>query len=309
MAYTHGKSNLVYWGEYDWSWVFNQVQITAETETLDTTTFGQTVSTGLRSYMNGTPSGSVSLTGFYDGTRDLDPDIDSLRAADARPDETIKTWAESSTVTEKPLTIIHGGANQSANYVAADNSPVSVINTMVSSWDVSSPVNDLVAMSVDLNGISSTTTPIGGFRLKGKTIEHGYADSDNTTTTSTQLVWNGVGTAATTDWVQVSTSNDHDYGAVITIHVLDNTVDQDVAITIQHDTTAGGAPAEFGTDLLWPTSARLTSQTLGSKQVGFNPGTDNTEGYWRLTATPAAAANGELAVLCSVSILEHQLFT
>jgi hypothetical protein len=162
--------------------------------------------------------------------------------------------------------------------------------------------------------------------MKGVTIEHGYVDGTTTNTTSTELVWNSSGAAASTTWVKAgvdnlnggdASGNNNDFGAVITIHVHDNTVvgdglaaDGDLTITIQHATDgAGTGAAEFGTDLLWPAASKLTNQTLGSKQVAANPGTDNTEGWWRLTATPTGVSTGELSVLCSVAIVPYSLFT
>lgn len=310
--FKHGKKTAVFYGEYDWSPVFTTANTTASTDPIDVTTFADAGANNLKSYGAGDRMGTASLSGMYTGrSLDLDPDQGAARTA-AEPDELVKTWNDAGT--DKPITVARNTTATTAapnGFLVPNDTSAYVMNGIVSSWDVSSPVSDVVSMDLELQGTASSSNVIGGIPLPAKTIAHNYCDGTLTDTVSTTLVWNGVSTATQTDWVEVG-ANDNDYGAVICVHVLDNTVTGGtLSIVIQHATAgtgqgAGTATAEFGTDLLW---TALAADTLGSKIVAYNPGANNTEGFWRLLVTPSAVVSGELSVLASVSILSSELFT
>jgi len=308
MAFIHGKKTAVFLGEYDFSPVLREASVTASANPVDVTTFADAGSANLKVYGQGLSDGSISISGMWSNS-DLDPDVDASRTAVA-PDEQVKAWEFAGT--EFPCLIARNTTATTAapsGILVPDLTPCTMITGLVESWNASSPVNDVVALDAEIMGASTSTNVVGGTPMLGYSICHNYADSDNTTATSTPLVWNSESGAKTTSWVQVSGTNANDYGAVISVHVLDNTMDQNVAITIQHNTADPGTPAEFGTDLLWPTSGRLVAGAIGSKSVAYNPGTNNTDGYWRLTCTPAASASGELSIIAAVCILNTQLFT
>ena len=307
MAFTHGKKTAVFYGPYDWSPAFREVSTSASSNPIDVTTFADAGANNLKAYGAGLRDGTVTLGGLWSGTLDLDPDQGAARTI-AAPDVLVKTWNDAGT--EQPVTVVKTTtANTLApnGYLVPDNTPAQILNALVQSWDTTAPVDDVVSLDVELMGTKSTDNDIGSIPVLAKTICHNYCDGTTGDTVSTPFVWSAVGTAANSAWVQVNAANNHDYGAVICVHVLDNTVPSAITLDVQIQHGEDGATGvEFGTNLLW---TALSFDTVDSKIVAFNPGTGGTDGYWRISVTPSGSTTGELSIIASVAILTSELFT
>ena len=307
MAFIHGKKTAVFMGPYDFSGHIRQVGISASTNPIDTTTFANAGANNLKSWTSGLRDGSISIGGMW-SLSDLEAD-DGAHRPPVAADQQIKTWQEAGT--EFPVLVpknTTANVNAPNGFLVPNGSPAAMITGLIQEYSVSSPVDDIVALDAEVMGASTSANVVGGTPTQGYTLCHNYCDGTLINTISTPFVWDGAATTArTSTLVEVSTADDHDFGAVIHVHVLDNTLDAPASIVVSHSTGVGAA--EFGTDLLWPTAAPLAARTVGAKSVAFNPGPNDTDGHWQLTVTPTATptAGGEISIIAAVSILSTAL--
>src|SRR6185369_10514526 len=83
MAKIHGKNSVVLVDEFDFSAFFNQMDVSVEISTGETTCFGATGSA--RTFVTGLVSGTISLSGYFDGaTGAQDESISADLAASPR---------------------------------------------------------------------------------------------------------------------------------------------------------------------------------------------------------------------------------
>ena len=141
---------------YDLSQFFNDVSISFATDTPETTTFQNG---GVRTYIAGLKQGTISMSGFYDGTA-------------GAVDEIINT-AISNAADEAVLVFPNGGDTA--------NSVCHLARGLEAKYDLKSPVNSVVAIDMELEADG------GVWRGKGQTFTA-------TATGTTTVLDNGVAT-------------------------------------------------------------------------------------------------------------------
>ena len=242
----HGKSTRVFFDAYETSDYLQDVTIGAQVDAPETSTFGvddkQYIGGGLL-------DGSASLSGFYEAETDIDPT------------GTTKTWDEF-------LTGLLGASSASVVSATYGGDPDignrgRILSGRVTSYEISSPVADVVSSSVDLAGESASGR--SGYII---------ADPDSTVSATGGLTSVNGGAAS---------SN----GGVAHIHVISNTCSGSSSFKLQHSTN----DSTF-TDI---TGGSFTNVSAGaiSGQVVEVSGTINQ--YVRLHVTPGT---GNLKMLC-----------
>ena len=146
MAFIHGKTAQVLHGVYDLTSYLNEAAASQEVETAETTAFGNSAKT----YIVGLKDGTVSASGMFDGAANA---VDEVLAASIGSD------------TLSPVTVGYSGTTL--------GSRVSLLQAKTTSYEVSSPVGDVVSVSYDaqsdggvdqgvslaaLTSVSATTT-------------------------------------------------------------------------------------------------------------------------------------------------------
>jgi hypothetical protein len=122
MAATHGKDVDIYIGGYDLTGYFNDMSITRDADTAETTTFGSTS----KSYVVGLKDGSYSFAGIWDGT------------ANAVDDRLAATFGVEGTV----VTTYPGGDTQ--------ENPAYVAAGIQTSYEVGASIGDAVTVSAEV---------------------------------------------------------------------------------------------------------------------------------------------------------------
>ena len=134
-TFRHGKRTVVLLNGTDMSPFLNEATQTQEIETAETTAFGN----GDKTYITGLGDATISLSGMFDAT------TDTLIAGDIA---NLKSGSVSS------LTFEYGPAGS----VAAQ--PKFTGEALITSYEVSSPVGDVVTYSLELQvtgGVTGTT--------------------------------------------------------------------------------------------------------------------------------------------------------
>jgi hypothetical protein len=122
MAFIHGKSAQVLHGAYDLTSYLNEATASQEVETAETTVFGNSAKT----YIVGLKDGTVSASGMFDGAANA---VDEVLAATVGSDSLA------------PVTVGYEGL--------ALGKRVSLLMAKTTSYEVSSPVGDVVSVSYD----------------------------------------------------------------------------------------------------------------------------------------------------------------
>lgn len=307
MAFIHGKKTAVFLGEYDFSPVATEVSISASANPVDVTTFADAGAANLKAYGQGLSEGTFSISGMW-ATADLDPDDGGHRATIGSADKILGDWeAAGSTI---PVALAKSTVANTLfpnGIQILDLTPVTMISGLIQSWNVTSPVDGVVALDAELLGnatsaTATTSNKVGGTPKYGVSICHSYVDDTLTDTASSPFTWNGADdTVKKSSVVEVGTDA-HDFGALVQIHVLDNTLDVACSIEAHHGTS--GTVADWGADF-WPTGAgALAARSIGSKAVAYNPGVGGTDGHWAISITPETTptAGGEISIFAAVSI-------
>lgn len=184
MAFTHGRSTAIYIDGIDYSCYLNQVSNSISIETGETTTFCKDSKT----YIPGLADGTISLSGLFDGT----PDADVASKLQA---------------TTNPIaTIVYGGANSAPHTIGT---PVATGAGVLTSYEVSSSVGDVISMSAEIQGTDWVRT--------GRLIGSGSAIS----ATGNE--------ASADDYGATSTTN----GGYATLHVFANTRNANVQFSLE----------------------------------------------------------------------------
>ena len=137
MAFLHGKQTKVYLAGYDVSMYFNEISHANSVETAETTTFAN--SGDAKSYVPGLRDGTVSMSGMFDGDTDaIDDQVTAILSTDTNT---------------HVLYAVTG--------LAAVNDPVRFAAVRPTSYQVSSPVGDVVSASVDLQADAGVLLGIG----------------------------------------------------------------------------------------------------------------------------------------------------
>lgn len=153
MAFIHGKSATILFGQYNLSTYLNEVAVSQAIEIGETTTFNSDAKT----YVVGLRDGTASLSGLFDGgTGAVDEVLQAAIASD----------------TTDPATISPGRA--------AVGNVAYLVDSHTGNYEVSSPVSDVVSVSVDIQAE-------GGFD-RGVMLTNGTAISS---TSSGSAVNNG----------------------------------------------------------------------------------------------------------------------
>jgi hypothetical protein len=230
MAFRHGKNTKVLYGEHDLSSFFNEASASRTVETGETTTFGKSAKT----YIVGLSDGTASLSGMFDG----DPNAsDEVLAGSLGVDGGY------------PVTV--------AVASLALGSPVQVLSAKTTSYEVSSPVSDVVAVSAEVQAD-------GG-------IDAGISLHDLTAETAT-------GNGSSHDGAASSAN-----GGVAQVHVTANTVGGNTTIKIQHS-----ANNSVWVDLV--TFTVVSSGSTTAERVEVAAGT-TVNRYLRVQHTLAAAGS------------------
>jgi hypothetical protein len=185
-TFRHGKRTVVLLNGTDMSPFLNEATQTQEIETAETTTFADDDKT----YITGLADGTISTSGLFDSTAGASNDI--LTGAIGQEDNT--------------FTVLPEGATAGAQSIIA--------NGQLTSYEVSSPVGDVVAISAEVQA--------DGGLFSGRAL-NGFTNT---------------GTSASLASVNYGGSGGN--GALFNLHATANTRDDDSTVKVQHsadDTT------------------------------------------------------------------------
>lgn len=235
-TYRHGKNITIIGDALDLSTYFNSVTVGNEVETAETTTFNATS----RTYVVGWKNGSVSLEGMFDGSTDaVDATLSSALSSDGIA-----------------FTIATEGATAGRRAI--------VLKSKQTSYDVTSPLGDVVAVSAE-------ATSDGG-------LDYGVllaARQSLTTNLTGTAVDNG---AATTN------------GYAAHLHATSNVRNGSTTVKIQHS-----ADNSTWVDLI--TFASVSAGTPASERV---VGTGTVQRYLRAVAT-LAGSTGSITITAALA--------
>lgn len=187
MAFLHGKSTSVLHGAYDLSTYLNEASVSHDIEAAETTTFQSSGSA--KTYVVGLRDASVSASGLFDGAANA---VDQVLAASIGSD------------TLAPITIAPQG-------VTVGNGVVIAL-AKTTSYEVSSPVGDVVSVSYDAQTDGGADRGVSLAALASVSATGNGTSVDNTTSSANggiaQLhVTVNTRSAATTIKVQHSSDN------------------------------------------------------------------------------------------------------
>lgn len=238
MSFRHGKDTSVLFADADISTFLNEVSSSQSLEVSDTSTFGNNPKT----YILGQNDGTISFSGLFDGEANAISDIfQNVIDNDTTP----------------AITIAYDGG-------LVVGRSCSMAEAKQTSFDVSSPISDVVSLS-------------GEFQVTGG-VRQGIllaADTVHTETTATTAVDGGASS---------------DSGARANLHVTTNARDEATVIKVQHSSDN----LTFA-DLITFTSVPATTTT---SQTAFVAGTINR--YLRAQSTQAAGS-GSITFSLSIS--------
>lgn len=179
-TFRHGKRTAVLLNGTDMSPFLNEATQTQEIETAETTTFADDDKT----YITGLGDGTISTSGLFDGTANASNDV--LTGAIGQEDNT--------------FTVLPEGATAGARSIIA--------NGQLTSYEVSSPVGDVVAISAEVQA--------DGGLFSGRAL-------NALTNTGTSASLASVNDGAATDG-----------GGLFNLHVVANTRDGAATVKVQH---------------------------------------------------------------------------
>lgn len=247
-TFRHGKGTVVLSNEYDLSGYLNSVTASNSVEVPETTTFGASD----RSFITGHTDGSVSFEGLFDGTTD---------------GVTVGATADG---VDKILSTALGSDTARVMSVAGDGAAVGrravLVNAKSTTYEVSSPLTDVVAIS--------------GEAVADSGLDYGVWLAGNSSV-STTLTGTSVDNAA-------STAN----GGVAHLHVTANTRNGTTVAKVQ-----SSADNSTWADLV--TFATIATTTVTSERVVVASGT-SVPRYLRAVVTPAGST-GALTVSIAFS--------
>lgn len=237
-TFIHGKGTNVFLNEFDMSAYFNSASVARSVETSDTTSFGA--------------SNKAYIVGMGDGTLQLDGMFS--------PDATVGSDVVLSSILGNATTPIVTYA-----YAAGTIGNRCVLAKAIStSYDISSPVGDVVSASVSFQASTDATTNFT------KSVSSGVM-----LTTNASIAFGSLGNLASVDNAASSAS-----GGVGNLHVTANTITgASTTIKVQHS-----ADNTTFADLI--TFTAVTASTTTSQQSAVS-GTVNR--YIRATATGGTA--------------------
>lgn len=181
-TFRHGKRTVVLLNGTDMSPFLNEATQTQQIETAETTTF----SSEDKTYITGLGDGTISMSGLFDDTANASDQV--LRGIIQQEDET--------------LTVLPEGATAGARSIVA--------NGLMTSYEVSSPVGDVVSISAEFQADGGLYT---GRALNALT---------------------NTGTSASLTGVDYSSATSN--GSLLNLHVTDNTRNGTATIKVQHST-------------------------------------------------------------------------
>lgn len=230
MAFRHGKNTKVLFGIYDMSSFFNEASANRSIETGETTTYGKSAKT----YIVGLGDATASLSGMFDGDANAS-------------DEVLETSI--GVDTGYPVTI--------AVSTLALGSPVQVLSAKSTSYEISSPVSDVVSVSAEVQADGGIDA---GISLR---------DLVAVTTTGNNSSFDGAASSAN--------------GGLAQLHVTNNSVGGNTTVKIQHS-----ADNSTWVDLV--TFTVVPTNTATAERVEVAAGT-TVNRYLRATHTLAAAGS------------------
>lgn len=180
-TFRHGKKTAVLLNGTNMSPFLNEATTTTEIETAETTTFGDQDKT----YIVGLADGTISTSGLFDSTAGASHDV--LSGLIATEDNTFTVLPEGATA----------------------GSPAVIANGQMTSYEVSSPVGDVISISAEVQAD-------GG-------LLHGVALTGLVSTGSASATTAGINNGS-------STAN----GALFNLHVTANDRDGSSVIKVQH---------------------------------------------------------------------------
>ena len=181
MAFIHGKNAVVLHGAYALTSFLNDGSISASVETAETTSFGNSAKT----FVTGLRDGTLSASGMFDGAASA---VDEVLTASIGSDSL------------SPVTFAPNGAVIGQRVV--------LLQAKTTSYDVSSPVGDVVSVSYDAQAD-------GG-------LDHGVSLADLASISAT--------TNSTSNDNTASTAN----GGLAQVHVTVNSRSSNSTIKVQH---------------------------------------------------------------------------
>lgn len=210
MAFKHGKNTKVLLNEYDLSSYFSDGSVSSSVETGETTSYGNSAKT----YIVGLSDSTLSLSGFWDGAANA---VDEVISAALQTDAEVITFAPE-------------GLSAGSRLYA--------MKSLATSYEVSSPVADVVKVTLEGQNTDRCDRGISLADLAAVSATGNSTAQDNTSSTAS----GGAG-------VLHVTANTHDGNATFKIqHSADNSVWADlitfsvVATTIktaEHATVTG----------------------------------------------------------------------
>ncbi len=181
MAFIHGKSAQVLHGAHDLTSFLNEASASQEVETSETTVFGNTAKT----YIVGLKDGTVTASGMFEGSA---LGVDEVLAGSIGSD------------TLAPVTVGYEGT--------ALNKRVSLLLAKTTSYEISSPVGDVVSVSYDAQSDGGIDQGVSLAALASVSATTTGTANDNT----------------------ASSAN----GGVAQVHVTANTRNANVTIKVAH---------------------------------------------------------------------------
>lgn len=163
MASSHGKDTDIYWGGYDLTGWFNDISMSADGETADTTTFGNSWATKIA----GIKDGSFDMSGIFDGAQN---------AVDERLNATLGT-----------------ASNVFSYYPQGDvqGNPAYITSGVHINYEVGASIGDAVTVSAGIEQSGGIYRALAVHVLGAETgTGNDTTSADYTTTTSTGFAAN-----------------------------------------------------------------------------------------------------------------------
>lgn len=231
MAFLHGKSAQVLHNEFDLSGYFNEISTKRDVETAETTAFGSSA----KSYIVGLKDGTISLSGMFDG---------SANAIDAEMTDVLGDN------TGGVITISLTG-------VTTIGTRVTTATGKMTSYEVSSPVGDVVSANAEFQADAGITEAISLHALGAETATVNSASNDNA----------------------VSSAD----GGAANLHVTANTMNAGDVLKVQHS-----ADNSTWADLVTFTTVPTVTKTAERKTVAAGTTVNR---YLRSTLTASGAGS------------------
>lgn len=214
----HGKDTTVLYNATDLSSYFNDINLNNTVETNQCTAFGASA----HSYIVGTQDGTVSASGYWDGS--------SATTVDKILFDTLGNQSSDDTVTDGHLMAL----NKTQAY--ADNVRISRVDT--TNYSVNSAIADVVSISVDFQ--SSDGIDIAQLVLPST------VDANPSGSTFTGTAVDGVASSST--------------GAIAQMHVLSNAISASTTVKIRHSTASGGTYTDLITFTTVGSTAKVSER-------------------------------------------------